>query len=120
MGDYPAEQVCPVPARSMPITFNTKFGRVSGPEWIRLRFLEESEKWLTDEALHYCFTRTPYYDANGSEIHDTSFLRLLRESPAEAAKQLSQECDAYLNHLAVGDKQRAEQEQAAHRQTTLF
>jgi hypothetical protein len=120
MGEHPAEQACPVRAGSMPLTFNTKFGRVTGPEWIRQRFLEEAEKWLTDEALHYCFTRTPYYDANGREIHDTGFLRLLRESPGEAARQLSQECDTYLNHLAVGDKQRAEQEEAAHQQIALF
>ena len=120
MGDYPAEQACPVRAGSMAITFNTKFGRITGPEWIRRRFLAQAEEWLTDEALHYCFTRTPYYDANGNEYRDYDFIRLLRESPSEAAKQLSQECDAYLNDLAVSDKQRAEQEEAAHRQTALF
>ena len=120
MGKNPAQEARPVRAGSMALTFQTKFGRVTGPEWISRRFLAAAEEWLTDEALHYCFTRTPYYDANGHEIHDTGFLRLLRESPCEAARQLSQECDAYMNHLAVADRQRGEQEEAAHHQTALF
>lgn len=99
-------------------TFLTRWGRLTGPEWIRRRFDEASRKWFPPEVLHHAFLRLPYHDSNGQKIVDLDFIRLLSDDPAAAHQQLEHECTDYLNHLAICDRRRAEQQALQHQHTT--
>lgn len=81
-------------------TILTRWGRLTGTQWLQRRYQHELAEWLTDEALHYIFTRTPYMDAYRQEIIDYSFRDLLETDPGAAQLQLAEEESRYLHWLA--------------------
>lgn len=87
---------------------NTKYGRVTGREWIRRRFYAEFDDWLTPSALHYIFTRTPAVDANGIPITDADFEHIARYNQPAAENQLITEGNAFFNALPGRDRRRAD------------
>ena len=92
--------------------FRTKWGMLTGSEWIEARYREQLNKWLTPEALHYIYTWTPFCDANGEQVHDLEFLRLLHQDKDEAWAQLRREEVAFRLELAQMRRRRQEQEAA--------
>jgi hypothetical protein len=89
-------------------TLNTKYGRVTGREWIRRRFYAEFDDWLTPSALHYIFTRTPAVDANGVPITDADFEHIARYHQHAAHNQLISEAKAFFAALPERDRRRAD------------
>lgn len=89
-------------------TLLTKYGRVTGREWIRRRFYAEFDSWLTTSKLHYIFTRTPAVDANNTEILDPQFEDLARYQPSTALNQVIGEADAFFAALPERDRRRAD------------
>jgi hypothetical protein len=87
--------------RTSPRRFRTKYGLQTGQEWLRSRYLEERDKWLTPEKLHYIFKRIPYHDAYGREIVDYEFIYLLHDDPDAANRQLQKECNAFFADLKL-------------------
>lgn len=75
-------------------TLLTKWGRLTAQEWLRRRQSEDMDKWLGPEQLHYVLTRIPFRDANGYEIVDFEFRRLLQDDPDQAHAQLHREFQA--------------------------
>lgn len=84
-------------------TLLTKWGRLTSQQYQRRRAQVELEEWLTDEALHYLFTRTPYRDADNHKIIDHHFRYLLQQNPAAAQAQLQREERDYHAWLAAHD-----------------
>ena len=87
-------------------TLLTKWGRLTSQQYQRRRAQAELEEWLTDEALHYLFTRTPYKDADNHEIIDRDFRYLLQCDPEAAQAQLQREERDYHAWLAEHDCRR--------------
>lgn len=81
-------------------TILTRWGRLTGTQWLQRRYQHELAEWLTDEALHYIYTRTPYMDAYRQEIIDYSFRDLLEADLEAAHLQLAEEESQYLHWLA--------------------
>ncbi|MCE2836525.1 MAG: hypothetical protein LW834_06695 [Cyanobium sp. 49614_E6] len=81
-------------------TILTRWGRLTGTQWLQRRYQQELAEWLTDEALHYIYTRTPYMDAYRQEIIDYPFRDLLETDPQAAQLQLAEEENQYLCWLA--------------------
>ncbi len=81
-------------------TILTRWGRLTGTQWLQRRYQQELAEWLTDEALHYIYTRTPYMDAYRQEIIDYPFRDLLETDPEAARLQLAEEESQYLHWLA--------------------
>lgn len=86
-------------------TLLTKWGRLTSQQYQRRRAQVELEEWLTDEALHYLFTRTPYRDAD-NQIVDHHFRYLLQQDPDAAQAQLQREERDYYAWLAEHDRHR--------------
>jgi len=83
-------------------TIHTKYGRVTGQQWFALRTQEAINEWLTPEALHYIFTRTPEKNGENREIIDWKFRVLLSENPSEAMLQLKgEEIDFYVKQRHI-------------------
>jgi hypothetical protein len=97
-------------------TILTKWGRVTGQQWLRLRYLEELNEWLSDEKLHYIFTRTPFRDECNREIIDYRFREELIRDPYSAAWQLRQEEAAYYADLQIRYQQQHQDQQKLARQ----
>lgn len=93
-------------------TLLTKWGRITSQQYQRRRAQTELEEWLTDEALHYLFTRTPYKDADNHEIIDHHFRYLLQCDPEAAQAQLQREERDYHAWLAEHDCRRIQAGQA--------
>lgn len=89
-------------------TLLTKYGRVTGREWIRRRFYAEFDSWLTTSKLHYIFTRTPAVDVYNTEILDPQFEDLARYQPAAALNQVITEGNAFFAGLPERDRKRAD------------
>ena len=87
-------------------TLLTRWGRLTSQEYQHRRFQAELEQWLTDEALHYLFTRTPYKDTDNHEIIDHHFRYLLQCDPEAAQAQLQREERDYHAWLADHDRHR--------------
>lgn len=100
------------PAGSAPAmpepTLNTKYGQLTGREWIRSRFYAEFNDWLTPQALHYIFTRTPALDHNDKPIYHPDFENLVRWQPDAARNQLIGEAHAFFAELPERDRKRAD------------
>jgi hypothetical protein len=88
--------------------FRSKYGQVTGPEYSRLRFQEQLEDWLSLEALHYVFTRTPAVSEQGKPIKHSDFEYLVQVAPDAAANQLIDEAAAFFQGLPERDRRRAE------------
>jgi len=69
----------------------TKWGRITSQQWLRKRQQEELDRCLGPEQMHYVFLGIPFRDANGAEIIDHEFRRLLQDNPDAALSQL--ECE---------------------------
>ena len=80
-------------------TIITRWGRLTGPQWLQQRYQHELDEWITDEALHYIYNRIPYHDDNRQEIVDLAFRELLETDPSAAASQLLSEERQYLEWL---------------------
>ena len=101
-------------------TIATKWGRLTGAQWHEARYQHELAEWLTDEALHYIFTRTPYhrieYNQHGKEIReeiiDFEFRCLLEDDPDAAHAQLLEEKAAFYADLKVRLARRNQEESA--------
>ena len=97
-------------------TILTRWGRLTGKQWLQRRYQHELAEWLTDEALHYIYTRTPYMDAYRQEIIDYPFRDLLETEPEAAQLQLAEEESQYLhwlvNHLENRKREEAQFGQA--------
>ena len=99
-------------------TILTKWGRLTGAQWLEARYQHELAQWLTDEALHYIFTRTPYhrieYNQRGQEVRveiiDYEFRCLLEDNPEAAHDQLMQERAAFYADLEVRRTKRKQEE----------
>ena len=99
-------------------TILTKWGRLTGAQWLEARYQHELAEWLTDEALHYIFTRTPYhrieYNQHGKEVRveiiDWEFRRLLEDDPEAAQAQLLEERAAFYADLEVRRTRRKQEE----------
>ena len=89
-------------------TLRTKHGRLTGQQLIRARFYETLDDWLTPQALHYIFTRTPAVDHNNRPIHDPEFENLVRWHPQAARNQLIGEANAFFAALPERDRKRAD------------
>ena len=81
-------------------TILTRWGRLTGKQWLQRRYQHELAEWLTDEALHYIYTRTPYVNAYRQEIIDYPFRDLLETDPEAAQLQLAEEESQYIHWLA--------------------
>lgn len=104
----------PKPSR----TLSTKHGQLTGTQLIRARFYETFDQWLTPQALHYIFTRTPAVDHNDKPIHDPEFENLVRWHPQSARTQLTAEANAFFAALPERDRKRADfadQQRQQHR-----
>jgi hypothetical protein len=104
-------------------TLLTRWVRLTGSEWIHRRFTEALNDWLTPEALHHIYCRTPYDDGRGNVITDPAFAYLLRDNPAAAFQQLEHEAVAFRIDQAIRDRKRAEQPpapQLTHKQHSLL
>ena len=99
-------------------TILTKWGRLTGAQWLEARYQHELAQWLTDEALHYIFTRTPYhrieYNHRGQEVRveiiDYEFRYLLEDDPEAARAQLLEERTAFYADLEVRRTKRKQEE----------
>lgn len=91
-------------------TILTRWGRLTGVQWLQARYQHELAEWLTDEALHYIYTRTPYINANKQEIIDYSFRNLLEADPEAARLQLADEETEYLQWLVQHLENRKQEE----------
>jgi hypothetical protein len=89
-------------------TLSTKHGQLTGAQLIRARFYETFDEWLTPQALHYIFTRTPAVDHNDKAIHDPEFENLVRWHPQAARNQLIGEANAFFAALPERDRKRAD------------
>jgi hypothetical protein len=89
-------------------TILTKYGRVTGREWIRRRFYSEFDEWLTTSKLHYIFTRTPAVDGGGREIFHPEFEDLARYQPDAALNQVIGEGNAFFTALPERDRKRVD------------
>lgn len=89
-------------------TLPTKFGRVTGRDWIRRRFYAQFNDWLIPQALHYIFTRTPALDHNDKPIHDSDFEDLVWWQPDSARNQLISEANAFFTDLPERDRRRVD------------
>lgn len=89
-------------------TLSTKHGQLTGQQLIRARFYETFDEWLTPQALHYIFTRTPAVDHNDKPIHDPEFENLVRWHPQSAQNQLIGEANAFFAALPELDRKRAD------------
>ena len=87
-------------------TILTKYGRITGQQWIRQRFYEQFDDWLTPQALHYIFTRTPAAAEDGTPIVHPSFERLVFVNPAAANNHLIGEANAFFDELPQRDQRR--------------
>lgn len=89
-------------------TLRTKHGRLTGQQLIRARFYQTLDDWLTPQALHYIFTRTPALDHNDKPIHDSDFEDLVRWHPDNARNQLIGEANAFFADLPERDRRRVD------------
>lgn len=89
-------------------TLRTKHGRLTGQQLIRARFHETLDDWLTPQALHYIFTRTPAVDHYDRPIYDPEFENLVRWHPQSARNQLIGEANAFFAALPERDRKRAD------------
>jgi hypothetical protein len=99
-------------------TILTKYGRITGQQWIRRRFYEQFNDWLTPQALHYIFTRTPATTEAGTPIVHASVERLCLINPEAAENHLIGEANAFFDELPARDqrrRRRAEQKAAANK-----
>jgi hypothetical protein len=87
-------------------TILTRWGRLTGAQWLQRRYQHKLNEWLTDEALHYIYNRIPYHDHNKQEIVDLVFLDLLETDPDVAATQLLSEERQYLEWLVQHQEHR--------------
>jgi hypothetical protein len=94
-------------------TILTRWGRLTGAQWLQRRYLHELDEWLTDEALHYIYNRIPYHDHNRQEIVDLAFRDLLETDPSAAATQLLSEERQYLEWLVQHQEHRKQEEAQA-------
>ena len=89
-------------------TLSTKHGQLTGAQLIRARFYETFDEWLTPQALHYIFTRTPAVDHNDKPIYDPEFENLVRWHPQSAHNQLIGEANAFFAALLERDRKRTD------------
>ena len=101
-------------------TILTRWGRLTGAQWLQRRYLHELDEWLTDEALHYIYNRIPYHDHNRQEIVDLAFRDLLETDPSAAATQLLSEERQYLEWLVQHQEHRKQEEAQAEAAKTRW
>lgn len=93
--------------------------RLSAGSCIRCRFLRDLNDWLTPQALHYVFTRTPAATEDGKPIYDPDFERLARFDTPAAENQLIAEGNAFFDALPERDRRRIEYQATQREQARI-
>lgn len=86
---------------------------------IRCRFIKDLNDWLTPQALHYVFTRTPAATEDGKPIFDPDFERLARFDPQAADNHLIAEGNAFFDALPERDRRRIEYQATQREQARI-